>query len=78
VGEQEGDIGVGFGHGAQAQGEHALGAFHTVWRSISRHGAADGGGRWLSSLHVLPIIATTRVPMSGILVDIRRLLTKAV
>ena len=27
VGEQEGDIGVGLGHGAQAQGEHAFGAF---------------------------------------------------
>ena len=34
VGEQEGDTGVGLGHGAQAQGEHAFGAFAGCIRNL--------------------------------------------
>lgn len=66
-----------FGAGVDRHDE-GLADFHTIWRSCLRHAAADGRGRWLSSLHVVRIIATARVPMSGILADIRRLLTKSV
>ena len=41
MGEQEGDIGVGLGHGAQAQGEHASGAFD---RDGDIHGTDGGAG----------------------------------